>query len=49
MTTKSEPISDVFSAGVIFHILLIGYSIFPGKKYNDVLAQNRNCEFNFKS
>ena len=34
MQTKSDPISDVFSAGVIFHILLFGYSVFPGKKYN---------------
>lgn len=49
MATKSEPISDVFSAGIIFHILLLGKSVFPGKKYNDVLAQNRSCEFNFHS
>jgi serine/threonine protein kinase len=37
----------VFSAGVIFHLLLLGHSIFPGKKYNDVLAQNRSCDFKF--
>lgn len=48
MSTKSQPISDVFSAGVIFHLLLLGHSIFPGKKYNDVLAQNRSCDFNFQ-
>jgi serine/threonine protein kinase len=34
MSTKSEPISDVFSAGIIFHYILLGKSIFPGKKYN---------------
>lgn len=34
MNTKSEPISDVFSAGVIFHYLLFGSSVFEGKKYN---------------
>jgi calcium-dependent protein kinase len=28
MNTKSEPISDVFSAGVIFHYLLFGVSVF---------------------
>ena len=31
MTTKSNPISDVFSAGIIFHYLIFGFSIFPGK------------------
>jgi len=34
MSTKSEPISDVFSAGIIFHHLLFGVSVFEGKKYN---------------
>lgn len=46
LKTKSEPICDMFSAGLIFHILLFGKSIFPGKTYNDVLAQNRACSFN---
>lgn len=45
MRTKSEPICDVFSVGLIFHILLLGKSIFPGKTYNDVLNQNRACDF----
>ena len=31
MRTKSEPISDVFSAGIIFHYLLMGSSIFPAQ------------------
>lgn len=47
MSTKSEPISDVFSAGLIFHYLMLGQSIFPGKKYNEILNQNRSCEFDF--
>lgn len=47
MTTKSHPISDVFSAGVIFHHLLLGTSVFEGKKYNEILTQNRACEFDF--
>lgn len=33
MSTKSDPISDVFSGGLIFHYLLFGKSIFNGKKY----------------
>jgi calcium-dependent protein kinase len=47
MTTKSHPISDIFSAGVIFHHLLLGCSVFEGKKYNEILAQNRACDFDF--
>lgn len=47
MSTKSHSISDVFSAGVIFHYLLFGHSVFEGKKYNEILAQNRACEFDF--
>lgn len=45
MKTKSDPICDVFSAGLVFHILLLGKSVFPGKNYNDVLNQNRACDF----
>jgi len=41
MKTKYDPICDIFSLGLIFHILLLGASAFPGKTYNEVLAQNR--------
>jgi len=34
LSTKSETISDVFSVGIIFHYLLLGCSVFQGKKYN---------------
>lgn len=37
----------MFSVGIIFHYLLLGCSVFPGKKYNDILSQNRLCDFNF--
>ena len=48
MNAKSEPISDIFSAGIIFHYLLLGGSVFQGKKYNEILQQNRQCQFNFE-
>ena len=41
MSTKYHPICDIFSLGLIFHILLTGKSAFPGKNYNEVLSQNR--------
>ena len=42
---RYSPICDIFSLGLIFHILVFGKSVFPGKKYEDVLAQNRACDF----
>jgi serine/threonine protein kinase len=45
MTTKCKPVSDVFSLGVILHILLIGKSPFKGKTFNEVLSENRQCTF----
>ena len=41
MKTKYDPICDLFSLGLIFHVLLLGVSAFPGKTYSDVLKQNR--------
>lgn len=47
MKAKYDPICDIFSLGLIFHILLLGVSAFPGKTYNEVLAQNRASSINF--
>lgn len=44
MSTKSTPIADVFSIGAIFYHLLFGKSLFPGRTFNDVLVQNRECD-----
>lgn len=33
--------------GVIFHILLTGEAVFPGKKFNDVLRKNKACKIDF--
>lgn len=41
MKTKYSPICDIYSLGLIFHILLFGKSAFPGTTYNEVLSQNR--------
>jgi len=48
MKTKYDPICDIFSLGLIFHILLLGISAFPGKTYNEVLAQNRASNITFE-
>jgi len=33
-----DPVCDIFSVGLIFHILLIGRSPFNGKTYNEILS-----------
>lgn len=47
MSTKYDPICDIFSLGLIFHLLLLGKSIFVGKTYKEVLNENRSCNFKF--
>lgn len=32
---------------MVYFYRLYGKSIFPGKAYNDILSQNRACNFNF--
>lgn len=49
LKAKYDPICDLFSVGVIFHILAMRKPPFPGKEYNEVLAQNRACEINFEA
>lgn len=51
LVDKTKPYSticDMFSVGVIFHILLTGEAVFPGKKFNEVLKKNKECEIDFE-
>ena len=41
--------ADMFSIGVIFHILLIKEAAFPGKSRNTILNKNKECKLDFKS
>jgi len=43
------PKCDVFSAGVIFFILLTGKSPFDGKSFQEILNQNKLCKIDFKN
>jgi len=38
---------DIFSLGVIFHMLIFRKTPFPGTEYDEVLYQNRMCKINF--
>ena len=44
-----EPSCDMFSAGVIFHILLTRKPLFEGVKYEEVYKRNKQMDFNLKS
>lgn len=48
MNKKYTSVCDVFSLGLIFHILLFGFSVFRKKTYDEVLAQNRACKYTFQ-
>lgn len=34
---------DVFSAGVIFYILIVGKSPFDAKTFHEILSKNKKC------
>ncbi|EGR29198.1 protein kinase domain protein [Ichthyophthirius multifiliis] len=38
---------DIFSAGIIFYLLLTGKQPFQGKDYKQILRQNKACEISF--
>ena len=38
---------DVFSAGVIFYVMLTGRPLFKGSSPNDILLKNMNCDYDF--
>ena len=47
LKARYKPICDLFSVGVIFHMITLRKSPFPGKEYDEVLSQNRHCNINF--
>lgn len=38
---------DMFSVGVIFHMMALRRAPFEGRSYNQVLIKNRNCQIDF--
>ncbi len=47
-TQKYGPKADIFSAGVIFYILLKGSSPFPSNDFRKVLKMNKACNIKFE-
>lgn len=46
---KISYMCDIFSVGVIFHILLLARPLFEGKKFEEVYDNNKNMRFNLGS
>ena len=46
---KFTPKCDIFSAGVIFYILITGTTPFKGKDFKDILKANRDCKIDYSS
>ena len=44
-----EPECDVFSAGVIFHILVTRKAVFEGTKYEEVYKKNKQMKIDFEA
>ena len=44
MSSKSHPISDVFSVGCIFHYIVFSKHLFMGKNAQEIIAMNRECD-----
>ena len=44
MSTKSHPISDVFSAGCIFYYIIFSKHLFMGKSPQEIITLNRECD-----
>ena len=46
-TIKYNKTCDIFSLGIVLHILIFGFGPFRGKNYADVYNSNKNCLINF--
>ena len=44
MSTKSYPISDIFSAGCIFFYIIFNRHLFLGKTGQEIITVNRECD-----
>jgi serine/threonine protein kinase len=49
MQSKYDSVCDIYSLGLVFHILLTGKSAFPGRSYNSIVQQNKDALINLKS
>jgi serine/threonine protein kinase len=46
---RYESSCDIFSLGVIFHVLLLGKTPFSGITHSEVMKQNKKCNINFET
>jgi len=48
LKTTYDPVCDIYSAGLIFYLLLVGKPAFNGKTYNEILTMNRKADVRYE-
>lgn len=47
--TKITPNADIFSLGIIFHLLVLKRFPYSGRDFTEILEQNKQANFDFNS
>ncbi|CAD8192997.1 unnamed protein product [Paramecium octaurelia] len=49
LTTKYDKVCDIYSLGLVFHLLLTGKPAFTGRSYTTIVNQNKEAKIQWKS
>ncbi|CAD8127847.1 unnamed protein product [Paramecium sonneborni] len=49
LTTKYDKVCDIYSLGLVFHLLLTGKSAFSGRSYTTIVNQNKEAKIHWNS
>lgn len=49
LKTRYDKVCDVYSLGLVFHLLITGKPAFQGKSYTTIVNQNKEAKIQFKS
>jgi len=44
LTTKYDKVCDIYSLGLVFHLLLTGKPAFTGRSYTTIVNQNKEAK-----
>ena len=44
LSTKYDKVCDIYSLGLVFHLLLTGKSVFPGRSYTTIVNLNKEAK-----
>ncbi|CAD8174342.1 unnamed protein product [Paramecium pentaurelia] len=49
LSTKYDKVCDIYSLGLVFHLLLTGKSVFPGRSYTTIVNLNKEAKIQWNS